>query len=70
MATDPALKEAVDIVGNHTMAENPTPPDVKKMLDDMGKPIWNTEEHVYKEDNFDCKSAWCRPSTRTSSRAA
>ena len=21
----------------------------------MGKPIWNTEEHVYKEDNFDCE---------------
>ena len=55
MATDPALKDAVDIVGNHTMAENPTPPDVKKMLDEMGKPIWNTEEHVYKEDNFDCE---------------
>ena len=55
MAKDPALKDAVDIVGNHTMAENPTPADVRKMLEEMGKPIWNTEEHVYKEDNFDCE---------------
>jgi len=55
MATDPVLKAAVDVVGNHTMADNATPADVKKMLDDMGKPIWNTEEHVYKEDNFDCE---------------
>jgi galactosylceramidase len=55
MAQDPALKEAVDVVGNHTMAETPTPADVRKMLEEMGKPIWNTEEHVYKEDNFDCE---------------
>jgi len=55
MAADPVLKAAVDAVGNHTMADNATPPDVRKMLDEMGKPIWNTEEHVYKEDNFDCE---------------
>jgi galactosylceramidase len=55
MATDPVLRAAVDAVGNHTMADNATPADVRKMLDDMGKPIWNTEEHVYKEDNFDCE---------------
>ena len=54
MAQDPALKAAVDVVGNHTMADNPTPADVRKMLDEMGKPIWNTEEHVYKE-GFDCE---------------
>jgi galactosylceramidase len=54
MAKDPALKDAVDIVGNHTMAENPTPADVRKMLEEMGKPIWNTEEHTYK-DGFDCE---------------
>jgi galactosylceramidase len=55
MAKDPALRDAVDIVGNHTMAENPTPADIRKMLEEMGKPIWNTEEHVYKEDTFDCE---------------
>ena len=55
MAKDKALRDAVDVVGNHTMADNRTPPDVKKMLEEMGKPIWNTEEHVYKPDNFDCE---------------
>ncbi|MGD1085719.1 MAG: galactosylceramidase [Verrucomicrobiota bacterium] len=55
MAKDPVLKDAVDVVGNHTMVDNPTPADVRKMLEQMGKPIWNTEEHVYKEDNFDCE---------------
>jgi galactosylceramidase len=54
MANDAQLRDAVAVVGNHTMAETPTPPDVKKMLEDMGKPIWNTEEHVYKE-GFDCE---------------
>jgi galactosylceramidase len=54
LPNDPELQKAVAIVGNHTMAENPTPPDVKKILEDLGKPIWNTEEHVYKE-GFDCQ---------------
>ncbi len=54
MPNDPALKAAVDIVSNHTMATAATPPDVRKMLDEMGKPIWNSEEHVYKE-GFDCE---------------
>jgi galactosylceramidase len=60
LAKDPALRDAVDVVGNHTMAENPTPPDVRKMLEEMGKPIWNTEEHVYKEDTFDCEISLVR----------
>jgi galactosylceramidase len=54
MPKDPALKAAVDVVSNHTMATAATPPDVRKMLDEMGKPIWNSEEHVYKE-GFDCE---------------
>jgi len=35
MATDPSSKAAVDVVGNHTMADNATPAEVRKMLDDM-----------------------------------
>ena len=54
MPNDPALKAAVNVVSNHTMATAATPPDVRKMLDEMGKPIWNSEEHVYKE-GFDCE---------------
>ncbi len=54
MATDPALKDSVDILSNHTMAETPAPPDVRKIADELRKPIWNSEEHVYKK-GFDCE---------------
>jgi galactosylceramidase len=32
----------------------PTPTDVRALSEEWGKPIWNTEEHVYKE-GFDCE---------------
>ena len=54
MQTDPELRKAVAILSNHTMADVPTPPEVRQMADDMGKPIWNSEEHVYKK-GFDCE---------------
>jgi galactosylceramidase len=53
-ATDPELNAAVGIVSNHTIWKGsaeisyaPTPDDVLK----SGKPIWDTEEHVY-QDGF------------------
>ena len=52
--TDPELRAAVDIISNHTMAESPTPPAVRELSDRLNKPIWNTEEHVYKK-GFDCE---------------
>ncbi len=54
METDPELRRAVAILSNHTMADVPTPPEVRKLADDLGKPIWNSEEHVYKK-GFDCE---------------
>jgi len=54
MTTDAALRNAVDVVSNHTMATAPTPAAVRAQLESMNKPIWNTEEHVYK-DGFDCE---------------
>jgi galactosylceramidase len=54
MSTDEELRKAVDILSNHTMATAPTPPDVKQLAETYNKPIWNTEEHVYK-DGFDCE---------------
>jgi galactosylceramidase len=54
MNTDAELRKAVDIFSNHTMADMPTPEDVRKLADTLGKPIWNTEEHVYKK-GFDCE---------------
>ena len=52
--SDPGLKDAVDILSNHTMFEVPTPADIKALAGRLGKPIWNTEEHVYKK-GFDCE---------------
>lgn len=54
MATDPELRRAVAIFSNHTMADVPTPPAVRKLAAELGKPIWNSEEHVYKK-GFDCE---------------
>jgi len=54
LATDPVLRASVDIISNHTMADSPTPADVKQLGETLNKPIWNTEEHVYK-DGFDCE---------------
>jgi galactosylceramidase len=54
MEADADLRKAVDIFSNHTMADVPTSPAVLKMSETMGKPIWNTEEHVYKK-GFDCE---------------
>jgi len=54
MKTDAELRKAVDIFSNHTMAEMPTPEDVRELAQTLNKPIWNTEEHVYKK-GFDCE---------------
>ena len=54
MTNDAELRKAVAIFSNHTMADMPTPADVRQLADTLGKPIWNTEEHVYKK-GFDCE---------------
>jgi galactosylceramidase len=54
MTNDIELRKAVAILSNHTMADLPTPADVRQLADTLGKPIWNTEEHVYKK-GFDCE---------------
>ncbi|MBC7508420.1 MAG: galactosylceramidase, partial [Ferruginibacter sp.] len=54
LETDLELRNAVAIIGNHTMSEVATPEDVKKLSERLNKPIWNTEEHTYKE-GFDCE---------------
>jgi galactosylceramidase len=51
---DADLRAAVDILSNHTMSEIPASDDVQKISSAVNKPIWNTEEHVYKE-GFDCE---------------
>ena len=54
MTNDVELRNAVAILSNHTMADMPTPPDVLKLAEEFNKPIWNSEEHVYKK-GFDCE---------------
>ncbi|MGC9942693.1 MAG: galactosylceramidase [Verrucomicrobiota bacterium] len=54
MKTDPDLRKSVDILSNHTMADMPTPPAVRQLAESLNKPIWNSEEHVYKR-GFDCE---------------
>lgn len=51
-ADDPALRDAIGIIGPHTLDTTqpkrlPASPEVRAMAARMGKPIWNTEEHVY-----------------------
>jgi galactosylceramidase len=55
MLTDPDKRNAVDILSAHTLVEVP-PTDWEKLRqwsDELKKPLWNSEEHVYK-DGFDC----------------
>jgi len=54
MTNDAELRNAVDVLSAHTMATSPTPADVRQIADLYNKPIWNSEEHVYK-DGFDCE---------------
>jgi galactosylceramidase len=59
MTNDVELRKAVAILGNHTMSYIPTPPAVRQLAASLDKPIWNTEEHVYKK-GFDCEISLVR----------
>ncbi len=54
MTNDVVLRKAVAIISNHTMTEVPTPEAVQQLAASLGKPIWNSEEHIYKK-GFDCE---------------
>ena len=57
---DKDLVAAVDILGNHCLTGVPLPASVRETAERLGKPVWNTEEHVYNEgrkhysDDFAC----------------
>jgi len=56
MLKDPKERNAVDIISAHTLSEIP-PEDWQKLRqwsDELRKPVWNSEEHVYKQ-GFDCE---------------
>ncbi|MDO6414941.1 hypothetical protein Q4F19_11160 [Sphingomonas sp. BIUV-7] len=49
MVKDRALRDSIDIIGAHINApQSVVPADIQPAARDMGKPIWNTEQHVYK----------------------
>lgn len=48
MPKDPGLRNAIDIISAHVNApESVVPASVREAAAAMGKPIWNTEQHVY-----------------------
>ena len=53
MQEDAELRDALDAVCAHTFSEIQLTPEQSKMAEDMGKPIWNSEDHVYLP-GFDC----------------
>jgi galactosylceramidase len=54
MLTDEKLGDSIDIISGHILGTDaPASADVQEMAARMYKPIWNTEEHVYKK-GFDC----------------
>jgi galactosylceramidase len=49
MAADKDLRDSLDIISAHNNPpKSVTPPEVKQLAAVMGKPLWNTEQHVYK----------------------
>lgn len=56
MMADPGKRDALDILSAHTLIATP-PHDGDKLRqwsEELKKPVWNSEEHVYK-DGFDCE---------------
>lgn len=54
MMKDSALANSIDIISGHTFGMGiPVKPEELAMAKQLGKPIWNTEDHVYLK-GFDC----------------
>ena len=49
MKNDKELQNALDAVSAHTFSEIQLTPEQRKMAEDMGKPIWNSEDHIYRK---------------------
>ena len=54
LLTDPVLAKSVDVISNHTESFVAAPLWVQQVGKTLHKPIWDTEEHVYKQ-GFDCE---------------
>lgn len=50
MLHDQELRDAIDIIGGHVFySDFPVTPEERALAERLGKPIWDTEDHVYKE---------------------
>lgn len=49
MLEDQELQDALDIISAHTFSEIPISDENKAIVEKLGKPLWNTEDHIYKE---------------------
>lgn len=47
MLRDSTLRNALDVVSCHTFSEIPITKEQREMAEQMGKPIWNSEDHIY-----------------------
>ena len=47
MQQDKELADALDAVCAHTYSEIPLSKEQRSAIEAMGKPIWNSEDHVY-----------------------
>jgi len=54
LTKDDELNQAIDIISNHTMTEVPASPAVQQLAASLGKPLWNSEEHIYMK-GFECE---------------
>ncbi len=49
MAADKDLRDALDVISAHNNPpKSVTPPEVRQLAAVMDKPLWNTEQHIYK----------------------
>ncbi len=53
MQEDKEFADALDVVCAHTFSEVPLTAEQRAIIDQLGKPVWNSEEHVYRP-GFDC----------------
>lgn len=53
MINDKTFADAVDVISAHTFNEIGATSEQKALATKLGKPIWNTEEHVYRK-GYDC----------------
>ena len=47
MLEDPELRDAIDVISAHTFSEIPLSEEDRAIVESLGKPVWNSEEHVY-----------------------